>query len=519
MNDEQMQPLLEVWLRDRDEAPRDTTSGIARVMGKVPEVRQRSRWWLLPVLDRPAPIPATSGRQPARGFTLFSALKFIAATAIVALFGGFLLAGVLTTEQGDEALPAAVTESPTPMTTEELLSGMVTEEVEPGVYRVLDDGAGHPMGVGHPVNAGLYVGPDGAVWVRASNDDVEGAVMWQLGVPGRHEQGPAGDFSDPFDFATAPDGTLWVAGYAYLSSYDGDSWTRHPVAKEPSREWPLSAVAVEVQSDGTVWAAWDDRLGRLDAEGWQYYPMEVDGWLRSLVVQPDGSVLAFDGRNGRMLHFDGAEWLEVPMLDTGAATHVSGVRIGSDGTLWVHFISRSTGPGRMDGGWWGSRWWDSDEVPQDHLAHYDGETWTTYSAADGLPRLTHALKQEPSWDVHPDGSVWVLADPEQAMESDPYSLLWTLRSFDGDRWTEWSDGVGLLDIGPDGTVWMGKPGPDIQGDYAEGFQLASFDGATWRQYRGLTFTHEDFWGGLDVAPDGSAWVVAEEDQGLYVIRP
>jgi hypothetical protein len=34
------------------------------------------------------------------GFSMFSALKFIAAAAIVALFGGFLLAGVLTTPQG-----------------------------------------------------------------------------------------------------------------------------------------------------------------------------------------------------------------------------------------------------------------------------------------------------------------------------------------------------------------------------------------------------------------------------------
>ena len=35
-------------------------------------------------------------------FTVFSALKFIAAGVIVALFGGFLLAGVLTGPQGDE---------------------------------------------------------------------------------------------------------------------------------------------------------------------------------------------------------------------------------------------------------------------------------------------------------------------------------------------------------------------------------------------------------------------------------
>ena len=73
---------------------------------------------------------------------MFSALKFVVAGVIVALFGGFLLAGVLTTPQGDEMAPAVVTESPSPMTTEELLPGvaLTVEPVEPGVYRVVDDG-------------------------------------------------------------------------------------------------------------------------------------------------------------------------------------------------------------------------------------------------------------------------------------------------------------------------------------------------------------------------------------------
>ena len=41
---------------------------------------------------------------------MFSATKFLVAGAIVALFGGFLVAGVLTTQQDAEVLPAAVTE-------------------------------------------------------------------------------------------------------------------------------------------------------------------------------------------------------------------------------------------------------------------------------------------------------------------------------------------------------------------------------------------------------------------------
>ena len=57
-----------------------------------------------------------ASRSQRWGFTMFSAVKFIAAGVIVALFGGFLLAGVLTTPDGD-VLPAAVTESPGPEAT------------------------------------------------------------------------------------------------------------------------------------------------------------------------------------------------------------------------------------------------------------------------------------------------------------------------------------------------------------------------------------------------------------------
>jgi hypothetical protein len=46
-------------------------------------------------------------RQKGRGFTMFSALKFVAASVIVTLFGGLVLAGIFTTQQGDEMAPAA----------------------------------------------------------------------------------------------------------------------------------------------------------------------------------------------------------------------------------------------------------------------------------------------------------------------------------------------------------------------------------------------------------------------------
>ena len=55
--------------------------------------------------------------QTDRRFTMFSALKFAAAAAIVGLFGGLLLAGILSTPQETEVLPADATGSPSPTVT------------------------------------------------------------------------------------------------------------------------------------------------------------------------------------------------------------------------------------------------------------------------------------------------------------------------------------------------------------------------------------------------------------------
>ena len=57
----------------------------------VPRWSVHARW------RRGGPNTPTKG-----GFDMFSALKFVTASVIVALFGGFLLSGILTSPQADE---------------------------------------------------------------------------------------------------------------------------------------------------------------------------------------------------------------------------------------------------------------------------------------------------------------------------------------------------------------------------------------------------------------------------------
>ena len=223
-----------------------------------------------PVDDMEILEAITASRRSRRwGFTPFAALKFAAAAAIVTLFGGFLLAGVLTTQQGDEVVPGAVTDSPSPMTTEELLSGMVTEEIEPGVFRVDDDGERDlPSADGWRVVAG----DDGSVWL-----DVSGELV-RLGgtqIPDLRADGSEG----LADLEIAPDGRAWavvVQGEetSRLRSFDGEAWADVPFpAYEPEPSWaPHQWQYIEVTPSGGVWVVSPNgALAYLEPDGstWQ----------------------------------------------------------------------------------------------------------------------------------------------------------------------------------------------------------------------------------------------------------
>ena len=123
--------------------------------------------------------------------SMFSATKFVVAGVIVALFGGFLLTGLLT-QPRDEQPPvvgasasasaqagptadatAAVEASPVASeqadrtTRSDIVPGvdLVTEEVEPGVLRVVSDGVRELSAPANRDEGKVVVAPDGNVWV------------------------------------------------------------------------------------------------------------------------------------------------------------------------------------------------------------------------------------------------------------------------------------------------------------------------------------------------------------------
>jgi hypothetical protein len=455
MNDEQMQALLDTWYRDREMPRPKVQSSVAKVMANVPQTHQRGRWWPLPALDRPrstfpsgelapAPIPATNGHQPARGFTMFSAVKFIAAGVIVALFGSFLLSGIFTTQQEGEALPAAVTESPAPAATAEatgtpdpsirtdILPGvkLTVEGVEPGVYRVVHDGI---RDLAKANDFDIVAGHDGGIWLLRPK------WFFRLGTQGAHDW-PT-EAPKHVEFEVAPDGTVWVQAEGALQSFDGKGWTTH----FEDSGWQT----LEVAPGGTVWATWPDPeqgrevFGYLDDDGWHAFGDAVGSLL---VASPDDiwamvgtMVFPYPARfvDGEWQRLDAMEVTDATGQQAGGLARdddqlLLGPGLGPDGTLWLWLRGFPN---------------DNDDVVTD-LVRFDGSDWSRWSILDTELTPMSALE------VAPDGSVWA-ASGLDGCDGVGY--------FDGVTPDHYLPGhcVKAIDITAGGAAWVLAKGPGV----------------------------------------------------------
>jgi hypothetical protein len=335
------------------------------------------------------------------------------------------------------------------MTTEELLSDMVTVEVEPGVFRIVHDGVRDLTSADY---GGVSAGQDGSIWLNhagyPSRLGVAETHDWQLEEP---------DYL--MDIEVAHDGTVWVVTgdeWSPLRSFDGETWTTHRVMDERH-----VVDGVVFASDGVVWVVIQDgTLGYLDADGstWQTmetptaragqgdFNSEVDE-LGFIATESDLWARSFGG----VWHYADGAWEHIPYggPDTGAMP---------DGVFW------GVGEG-TDDGW--------------VLYRHDGTGWRQWSLGEH--------------DMLPGG--WVIA---------PYA------------------------VAPDGSFWAGWRMKDREEPQApsrcEG--VSRFDGRTWMRY--LPGRCVGFFGWMDIAPDGSVWVLSLEGedpedryagQGLYVITP
>ncbi len=364
------------------------------------------------------------------------------------------------------ATAVAAQEDGQPTTTDELLAGMVTEEVEPGVIRVVNDGY-RDLSYANAYLAGYTVDitPDGSVWL-SGDEGRQG--LFRLGEEAVFEyfEYPA---SWPPYLEAAPDGSLWALGKDpdwsdSIFSFDGEGWTERATTTDDT----LLFRALTIGPDGTVWVAASDRD--------QSCPDTADCIGTVLLrLEEDGSLTAIE------------DWADVYDRDVSPDE----VAVSPDGDVWLIGQGRSYPHG--------------GEV----LLRFDGERWEAIPGPEGW--LPGTLGR--SLDFDPEGALWAKANETGGLArfDDPGWTMFTeadgVKPWGGQGWF-YTD---LLTVAPDGSFWLnGLPTAAACGG------LAHWDGTTWTSYLGDSCIHD-----LAIAPDGCVWLRADADGRVntYVIRP
>ena len=113
MNDDER--FLKDWLDDDAPDPAAARKDADQIMARLPETKQRSRWWPLLPARRSRPRSSSDGQPPTingRTRTMFSPVKAITAGALVFAIGGVLLVAQPFDQQS--AVPGAETEAIAP---------------------------------------------------------------------------------------------------------------------------------------------------------------------------------------------------------------------------------------------------------------------------------------------------------------------------------------------------------------------------------------------------------------------
>ena len=303
------------------------------------------------------------------------------------------------------------------------------------------------------------------------------------------------------------DGAVWVATYAGVARYDDRTLITYSKRDGRSSDGNSS---IKCASDDAVWSASFDpdstqcKVDRFDGNRFTTYT-SLDGLptkgIRSMEIDPDGTLWV--GTADGVVRWDGKRFVAF----LAPAGQLSGSVVGlihraADGTHWF---------GKVDG----------------TLAHYDGQSFTSYGLANGIKGVFNSASSAP------DGAEWFNSRGGGVFR------------FDGKGFTGITDTNAMSDMAgfvvhcqPDGTVWMGsgwsgltrfderhitpldganremapKVCLSIHRDRRGFLWLGSaagvsrYDGRTWTSLNSRDGLANDRVGGIAESPDGTIWL-------------
>ena len=264
--------------------------------------------------------------------SLYTATRLVLAGSLAAIVLAYLAVGSRPTppEQQQVTVPAGASASPSAPAT--VLPGLVTEEIEPGVLRIIRDDAGHDLDEGHPDFRydldTMTITPDGTVWLNTTYHDTDNdlgtppaPLIWALGRPGL--LGPAdGIPNGAWTLVPLLDSSILVMGEQVVrvdetgvtvdtgppvrSVHGGTLWRIEPGAPAAVSRGDTPEARLEMIWDGAVWTGLSE-LGRSVAsptDSCQATPQGVacrSGLylagtpVNGLAVAPDGAIWAVGG--------------------------------------------------------------------------------------------------------------------------------------------------------------------------------------------------------------------------------
>ena len=283
----------------------------------------------------------------------------------------------------DEAFGVAIADGMLWATTE---AGIVRWDLDERHAVLFASGDGLPFDDGS--SGRIAAAPDGTIWAFTWNQDVARFDGARWAEPAGYNQidivNPrctlGKECLDPVTaMAVGPDGLLSLAiGEDTLLQFDGVDWSVLAVTPEETHGGSAWATDMAVTSDGTLWvASWEELLS-YDGDTWVRYTAAdglPPGMLNTVAVAPNGDVWIgttndFEGEaSGGVARFDGESWTAFDETDGLYDNNVVALTIGADGAVWA--VHSATGD--LD---------SSEEVATGGISRFDGTGWSATTVSD-----------------------------------------------------------------------------------------------------------------------------------------
>lgn len=285
---------------------------------------------------------------------------------------------------------------------------------------------------------------------------------------------------------------LWAATFEGVSYYDGMRWRSFGAMDGLATERTTAIVA----APSIVYVGSDRGVLTFDGVVWEHNPgvgLPPSGRVAALAIGSEKRLLV--GAADGLYRYSGVSWQHVPIgssLPDNAVLDVQSL----DGELWV---ATGRGVGQFDGTTW-RHYGVRDGLPGDvaitlaasplgelwvgmnnGAAVYDGQSWRNIAAIAG----TTVRKI----DFAADGKVWIATFGDGVASLHDGVASWFVAPD-----TILSDEVYVLDVAPDGTLWVGTS-----------VGLSTFDGTTWRHIDSSNLAYPVV-ESISTLSDGSLWL-------------